>query len=83
MHYDFEEVSMSYTRREICSICGKKCSRTQKFSQTLNPFNKNKKKKIKTRDEIYIELQIEIDNWKKVSIKHVKCHVNTNGGNRW
>lgn len=73
MKYNFHEVTISSMKKGICSVCGKSCQRSKTFSQTINPFNKNKKGEIKTGNEIRIELEIEIDNWKKLPIKHSKC----------
>jgi hypothetical protein len=56
-----------------CTVCGKRCSRTKEFYQTVNPFNKNAAGEVKTRDEIYSELVITAKTWRKEPITHAKC----------
>ncbi len=73
MKYTFEQVDLVGFKKGICSVCSKHCQRSKTFSQTLNPFNKNKKGELKSRSEIYFELNIKIGNWKKLPIKHSKC----------
>ena len=62
--YTFEEVSIQHTHRWVDEN-GKKRQKTQKFYQTLNPFNKDAEGNIKTRQQIYAELVIERDKWIK------------------
>lgn len=53
--------------------CGKTRRRQKTFWQTQNPFNKNKKGKIKTRDEIYDELIKEAQAWGREPIICDNC----------
>lgn len=43
---------------------GKRKRKQKKFSQTINPFNKNKDGLPKTKKEILIELKDRIEKWK-------------------
>lgn len=56
--YTFDEVKVARTAK---TKDGKRRQRT--FSQTINPFNKNKNGKVKTRGEIHLELHKEADAW--------------------
>lgn len=60
--YTFDEVSVKRTKR-YTDEDGKKRQKTRKFSQTLNPFNKNKDGSIKTYDQIMKEITKEADAW--------------------
>jgi len=71
--YIFEEVKLYGSKSGKCSVCGKACTRSQKFSQTLNPFNKNEKGEIKTRQEIKEELCGELNEWRSKPPIHSRC----------
>lgn len=71
--YIFEEVKLSGSKSGRCSICGKACTRSQKFSQTISPFNKNKKGEMKTWQEIKDELRTELAEWKTKPPIHSRC----------
>ena len=71
--YTFEEVSTKRTKTGKCEACGKRASRTEKFYQTISPFNKNDKGEVKNRDEIWDEILEEAQEWMKKPLYHVKC----------
>lgn len=71
--YIFEEIKLYGSKSGKCSVCGKSCTRSQKFSQTLNPFNKNKNGDVKTRQEIRAELQAELTDWRGKPPIHSRC----------
>lgn len=60
--YRFDEVALKDTKRWT-DATGKKRTRTRKFYQTINPFNKNTDGTMKTRAEIEAELRVERDAW--------------------
>lgn len=60
--YNFNEVSVKAIKRWI-GPDGKKKQKTQKFYQTINPWNKNPDGSVKTREQIMAEIKIERDNW--------------------
>ena len=62
MRYTFEEVSVKATKRWTDAE-GKKRSKTKKFFQTLNPFNKCADGSMKTRQQIQAEICAERDLW--------------------
>lgn len=63
MRTSFEEVNL--TGVKYIKENGKRKRKQKTFLQTINPFNTNNKGEIKTRIEIYEELQEEIKEWKK------------------
>ena len=71
--YIFEEVKLYGSKSGKCSVCGKACTRSQKFSQTINPFNKNKMGEAKTRQEIKAELLEELTLWRSKPPIHSRC----------
>ena len=73
MRVTFEEVSYHARKSKKCPVCGKTCTLSKKFFQTLNPFNKNTDGTVKTKSDIYKELTIKIVEWKKTPATHQKC----------
>lgn len=69
----FPEVKLSVKATAPCGKCGRQCSRTKKFWQTLNPFNKNDDGSVKTRDEIMSELGQQAAQYRTQTIYHAKC----------
>ena len=59
----FDEISTFRFRREPCSRCGNARQRTEKFHQTINPYNRNVQGVPKSRAEIYDEITKEADAW--------------------
>lgn len=57
----FEQVEIRATRRWVEN--GKKRQQTQRFSQTINPFNKTSDGRIKDRETILAELRERRDAW--------------------
>lgn len=72
-HYTFQEVTLVGKRKGPCTVCGRECTRTEKFFQTLNPFNKNADGTVKTRQDIVRELKPQVEAWEKANPTHVKC----------
>lgn len=69
----FEEVKLSSKATAPCGKCGKKCTRTKVFSQTLNPFNTTADGMVKRRDQIMVELRAKAAEYRTQTIYHVKC----------
>ena len=67
----FEELKLTTQYSGTCEFCGKKVRRTITVMQTLNPWNK-KDGRLKTREEIYDELNNELTEARKHPI-HEKC----------
>lgn len=61
----FPEIKLYGEKSTKCFVCGKRVRRRKKFYQTLNPFNKLSNGAIKSSEDIYKELKIEIDKWEK------------------
>lgn len=60
--YTFDEISIKRTKR-YTDADGKKRQKTRKFSQTLNPFNRNRDGSLKNYDQIMEEITKEADAW--------------------
>lgn len=69
----FKKLQRRSTKTGICTVCGKKCSLSKTFYQTINPFNKNSDGQVKTSREISDELDNEVKAWKEKPATHVKC----------
>lgn len=74
--YTFDEVALTGNKTVECSGgCGRKLKRQKKFSQTLNPFNKNADGLPKSTAEIHAELRKDIVKWKKLPVTCKHCAV--------
>ena len=67
--YIYQEVSIKGKKLGKCK-CGKRLSRKNTFTQTINPFNKNNDGEVKNRSEILVELQKEREEWMKEEVNH-------------
>ena len=72
MRITFDEVYVRASKSGKCA-CGKRRVRSQKFSQTINPFNKMHDGRIKRRNDIIAELQAEIRAWRREPIACNAC----------
>ena len=70
---EFAEVKLTSVKKGKCIYCGRNCTMTKKFYQTINPFNKNKDGEMKTAKEITDELIAESVEWRKEDMYHKKC----------
>ena len=73
MRVNYNKCELFTTKYDKCSICGKKMQKVIRVMQTVNPFNLNKDGYIKTREEIYKELHIELKEKLKQPLTHKKC----------
>lgn len=73
MRVTFREVVLTSSKSGLCPICARRATRTQKFFQTVNPFNVNANGVPKGRDEIMGELRAQRDEWKKSPTLHAGC----------
>ena len=73
--HTFEVVKLTNKTTAPCGKCGKKCTRTKEFMQTVNPFNTNADGVPKTRSEIQTELAVQAKAYRdrNETIYHVKC----------
>ncbi len=63
----FDEVAVRATKSGICPACGKRATRSMKFWQTINPWNR------KTREQILREERKKADKWRREPVYHAKC----------
>ncbi len=73
MRYTFPAIGFTAKKSGICPTCGKRATRSKRFEQTLNPFNKDKDDCIKTEGQIHIENKIAAEKWEKESVYHARC----------
>jgi hypothetical protein len=72
MRITFPEVALRSTKSGRCA-CGKRRQRSEKFFQTINPFNVNALGKPKSAAEITEELKQERDTWRQEPITCDQC----------
>lgn len=73
MRVNFQEVAIRSSKSGCCPRCDKRASRSEKFWQTINPFNKTADGRVKGRNDIYAELMIKRDAWAQEPVYHAKC----------
>ncbi|MDR0388440.1 MAG: hypothetical protein LBH73_00020 [Spirochaetaceae bacterium] len=71
MRASFEEISIKAIKRWVDDN-GHKRQKTKTFSQTVNPFNRDKNGAPKSRRQIYEELFRKRDAWLKADEKEAK-----------
>lgn len=71
--HTFDEVKLTVKATAPCGKCGKKCSRSKKFWQTLNPFNTKDDGSVKNREDIMVELNAQAAVYRTQTIYHEKC----------
>lgn len=64
--YTFEVVKQRASKRLPCPNCGKKVSRQTTLEQTINPYNLNPDRSMKSRADINRELIAEASTWKTI-----------------
>lgn len=73
MRVTFNVIKDRASKSGKCRECGKRCSRSKTFEQTLNPWNKNKDGQPKTTDEIRAELRVSVKTWLGEAIICASC----------
>lgn len=73
MRLTFHEVYFRMSKRGICAGCGKSAERTEKFFQTINPYNRNAAGIPKSSKEIMDELKQEAVVWRQKPVCHARC----------
>lgn len=68
----FREISLTPTRRGKCPACGKPTVRTQKFFETVNPYNRAEDGTPKTPDQIFASVREKAENWVP-DFRHERC----------
>ena len=59
----FESISKKIKIKIYCKECGKKLYRSNTFTNTVNPFNKNECGIVKTSKEVMLDLDNKCQNW--------------------
>lgn len=71
--YTFRACGVSGKKSGKCPYCGKKATRSQRFEQTLNPFNRAADGLPKSEAQIIRECQIKRDAWLNLPTYHSNC----------
>lgn len=73
----FEEVKYKGIAKGICPVCKKSVVRAKTFTNTINPFNRNKDGEIKSWKEVSIDVKNRAEKWEKsdIDFTHGKCFV--------
>lgn len=80
MRYEFEKVSI-YAKKSGKCRCGKRRTRSEHLWMTVNPFNKNARGEVKTRQEVRADLAKRHEEWIKEQITCSECPPRTQEGN--
>lgn len=68
----FQEVTRLAERSGTCVVCGRTTRRSQRFSQTVNPWNRNPDGSVRTVAEVRAAVQQEADEWVP-DFRHEAC----------
>jgi hypothetical protein len=79
MRVTFEEVGFKLKKTGKCPICDKRMVRTERFFQTLNPWNMLDGRP-KTREEILEQERTKGAAWKNTPLQHEDCIESCAGG---
>lgn len=70
---NFKEIATRATKSGKCPVCGKKATVTEKFWQTVNPFNLDNQGIPKSASQIARENEKNAEIWKSEPAVHRKC----------
>jgi len=73
MRITFDVIKERATKSGKCRECGKRCSRSKTFEQTINPWNKNDDGTQKSANDIRAELRVEVKTWLGEAIICASC----------
>ena len=70
--HNFPEIVARRTKSGSCPVCGKRVRRSQTFSETVNPFNRNEGGTLKSPAEVRVSVNKEADAWVP-DFTHARC----------
>ena len=70
--YTFPEIVARRTKSGSCPVCGKRVRRSQTFSETVNPFNRNEAGSPKSPEEVRTSVDEKADAWEP-DFTHARC----------
>lgn len=73
MRHIYEPVSAKVSKSGLCTVCGRKATRTKTFTNTVNPFNKNEDGTVRTRAEVWANVRRLAEEWKSLPVTHGGC----------
>ena len=71
--YHYEEVRAYGRKTGHCEVCGKSATRSQVFTNTINPFNRNEDGSVRTRAEVQQRVLALVREWEQGPIRHARC----------
>jgi hypothetical protein len=71
--YTFRAYGVSGKKSGKCPHCGKRATRSERFEQTLNPFNRAADGFPKSEAHIIRECEIKRDAWLTLPTYHANC----------
>lgn len=73
--YRYEEISWRSEKSGECAVCGKHVKRQKKFTNTVNPWNRNPDGTTRTRVEVMANVQSLAARWQEQPVTHQRCEV--------
>ena len=70
--HTFHEIVARRTKSGPCPVCGKRVRRSQTFSETVNPFNRNEDGTPKSPAEVRASVNRKADAWEP-DFTHERC----------
>lgn len=61
--FNFEEVRITRRKTGKCVHCKRRVTRSQTFTNTVNPFNKTPEGEVKTREQVRSDVCTEANRW--------------------
>jgi hypothetical protein len=72
-YYRYDEVSSYAQKSGPCVKCGKRTTRKRKFTNTVNPWNKNPDGTVRTRIEVQDNVNRLAREWQLEPVMHAGC----------
>lgn len=69
----FEEVYTYAFKRGKCSVCGGSAERSKKFTNTVNPWNRNEDGTTRTYAEVQDNVNRLAREWEEQPVVHARC----------
>lgn len=70
--HTFHEIVARRSKSGPCPVCGKRVRRSQTFSETVNPFNRNEDGSPKSPAEVRVSVNKKADAWEP-DFTHERC----------
>lgn len=71
--YRYDEVSYHARKVGLSAKCDKPATRQRKFTNTINPFNRNPDGSVRTRSEVWENVKRLGHEWEAEPVRHARC----------